>query len=489
MNTNSHQKYSSLSHPHSSKSFFKKSGEGSFFSKNKEGSIFGPELQTKPFISNASASRTSASSHLTSSSNQSRRAGSKALLIQKAGGRGQSELARLKEILDYFNVPEEEVIAIFGSLNEADSNTALNDSTLKDQALSSLSNYEMYMAMRYCDGDIVKRLEWMFEEGTSWSYVRAVLRANTQNTARIRNSNYMRIQFADVCDNDTMLEAVNILGGDLNFQLKWIAYEGTSSSVIYNKIRNAPTGELARVLADRQTMKFLREDQSSSAYQRIEQMLNGLLVWEEIDRRASEKHFEDFDSDGTWELETFGWQVNYDIEYHRNMLRIIVRIELDGETVPAATKTRWLNGIRNRWNGHFHIQGPRRLNILFDPIFTDDDNHTSVNVHAGSGREDSSNWYLNTTGDTAAHEFGHLIGLEDEYQLTAADYQRLIGASPTATGSTAISHTPSGSFNSSDRIMVSGAGNVRRRHLASYLRWLNSNRLPGERPYRLVLGP
>lgn len=409
-------------------------------------------------------------------------------IIQKQAAES-TELTRLREILDQFNVPENEVIAIFGSLNSADSNTALNDSTLKEQVISALNNNQMYSAMAYSDGNIKTRLEWMFEEGTNWRHVQAVLTANTQDLATVRNSGVMRINFAGICNNRTIVIAVDALGGDLNFKLNWMAYEGANARVVFDKIRNAPSAELAATLADVDTMAQLQDDFSTSNYNRIVQMLNGLLVWEEIDTNATEKHFEDTDSDGVWEEENYGWSVNYDIEYHRDRLKIIIRIELDGETVPVGTKTAWLAGIRSRWNGHFHIEGPRRLAIEVDPEFTDDDNHTSVNVHTGSGRENSSNWYLTTTANTVAHEVGHLIGLEDEYRLSATEYTRLIGSSPTAAGSTAVPHVASGSFSSIDMIMQSGAGNVQRRHLAAFVAWLNSNRLPGEAVYRIMPGP
>jgi hypothetical protein len=411
-------------------------------------------------------------------------------IIQKqAGPAPVNELARLREILDYFNVPESEAIALFGSLNAADSNTALGDATMKAQAMSAFNNNEMFAAMRYSDGNIHQRLEWMFEEGTNWENVQTMLRENTQSVASIRNSNTMRSHFAGVCTNNTMVQAVNALGGDLNFQLNWMAYEGASTENVYSKIRSAPTAQLAPVLADADTMLQLRNDFSRSTFNRITQMLNGLLVWEEIDTEADERHFEDFDGDGTWEEEEFSWDVNYDIEYHRDRLKLIVRIKLKGQTVPAATQTAWRSGIRNRWNGHFHIQGPRRLAIEVDPIFTRRNHHVAVKVKSGAGRENMTNWFLTTTADTAAHEFGHMIGLEDEYRLSTAEYTRLIGSSPTAAGSTAIPHAASGSFSSSDMIMRNGTGDVQRRHLASFVSWLNSNRLPGEGVYRIMPGP
>ncbi|QHI34702.1 hypothetical protein IMCC3317_00450 [Kordia antarctica] len=410
-------------------------------------------------------------------------------IIQKQAAPG-SELTRLREILNWYNVPETEVIAIFGSLNVADSNTALNDYALKQKAGSALDNDEMFIAMRYSDGTIKKRLEWMFYEGTNWVDVQMLLSENKQSVASIRNSTTMRTNFALICDNNTMVQAVDALGGDLNFKLNWMAHEGASTQTVYDKIRIASNAELTATLADADTLLQLQSDFSTSTYNRIVQMLNGLLVWEEIDTNATERHFEDTDGDGVWEEKDYNWNVNYDIEYHRDRLKILLRIELDGVTVPAATQTAWLAGIRNRWNGHFHIVGPRRLAIEVDPEFTDDDNHASVDVHAGSGRANKTNWYLgNSTPDTVAHEVGHMIGLEDEYRLSTTEYTRLIGSSPTAVGSTAVPHAASGSFSSSDMIMQSGVGNVQRRHLSSFVTWLNSNRLPGEAVYRIMPGP
>lgn len=53
----------------------------------------------------------------------------------------------------------------------------------------------------------------------------------------------------------------------------------------------------------------------------------------------------------------------------------------------------------------------------------------TVDVKLGPGRANAAEWFLTDTQEAATipHEFGHLVGLQDEYQQTAADFQRVTG--------------------------------------------------------------
>jgi hypothetical protein len=99
-----------------------------------------------------------------------------------------------------------------------------------------------------------------------------------------------------------------------------------------------------------------------------------------------------------------------------------------------------------------------------------------------------TNWCITTSGDTAAHEFGHMVGLEDEYRLTAADYRRLTGTAPPAGPAPAGGYTWTGPAGAGS-LMGTTAGPVEGRHLRPFVAWLNRHRRRGERPYRLVAGP
>jgi len=56
----------------------------------------------------------------------------------------------------------------------------------------------------------------------------------------------------------------------------------------------------------------------------------------------------------------------------------------------------------------------------------------TVEVAPGTGRATSGMWYVdnNNNARSVPHEFGHLIGLQDEYRLRPDDYRRVTGHEP-----------------------------------------------------------
>lgn len=126
------------------------------------------------------------------------------------------------------------------------------------------------------------------------------------------------------------------------------------------------------------------------------------------------------------------------IAFSRTWTHIEVYIGLAaGVGVTAATinslRSVWKTGIENTWNNPRRTPGaatPQQwkcgkdkevscrvsFRVHFDAGLLD---HT-VHVHNPPFlplpyNEDQKNWYTNTNGATAAHEFGHMLGLPDEY--------------------------------------------------------------------------
>ena len=97
-----------------------------------------------------------------------------------------------------------------------------------------------------------------------------------------------------------------------------------------------------------------------------------------------------------------------------------------GVTPPVAT---WFGHIRTAWNKFSAVNTVTGdvIDIRFNPVQAA--SGRTVKVHAGSARADAGNFYVGdpTPQDTIPHEFGHMIGLQDEYQQTAADFERLTG--------------------------------------------------------------
>jgi hypothetical protein len=107
-------------------------------------------------------------------------------------------------------------------------------------------------------------------------------------------------------------------------------------------------------------------------------------------------------------------------------VRVIVRIRLYNDRrneVNAVTDeavARFERGIARYWNGKFRLRnGARTLDIFYLPVFVyhDRNAHHDVRMLPGDERSAMRRWYEGDSEDTAAHEFGHMLGNPDEYNL------------------------------------------------------------------------
>jgi hypothetical protein len=123
----------------------------------------------------------------------------------------------------------------------------------------------------------------------------------------------------------------------------------------------------------------------------------------------------------------FGWRAAYRIESQNCNLLISVKIRLipDSSISDAdltACELTWKTDIESRWSNQYIIKTNENVcnceeySVLFEVHFVDSNEHHTVNIHAGTDGTDMGNWYINGGCDNAAaHEYGHMIGLKDEY--------------------------------------------------------------------------
>jgi hypothetical protein len=163
----------------------------------------------------------------------------------------------------------------------------------------------------------------------------------------------------------------------------------------------------------------------------------------------------------------YGWTSAYRADFASRgcALRITLRIRLVPDTGVssadlATVVARWEPAIEGAWSGQFPLAMTdgtchcERVSVAVDMRFVASGEHHTVTVHAGSGRADMTNWYVNSTGGTAAHEAGHMFGNADEY---------------------ADSKCPSRTVTSDGSIMqTSQTGAVKMRHYESFQRWLSN---------------
>jgi hypothetical protein len=350
-------------------------------------------------------------------------------------------------------------------------------------------------------------LRFMFHEGTSEAAVRRRISARpAAERIELYRHDDMRDWFSRLLGDDGMASIVDLLGGTLDDKLRWMAYEDTNFAAVAAKIRSASDTDYKTVSA--QTRAQLHDDIGGRDWERVEAMLDRGVLWAEtIDTSRDESHWEKKDYNdpaSKWYMETFSVESNYDIERTRAELRIRVRIKFTGIAATAAHKALWRNGILAMWNGHFRAENAdgKKLPIVFDPMFDAARPHHKIELlppvkrddgTIGVGRADAAHWYAGpavsatdtTSASVAAHEFGHLIGLADEYQLKRADYIRLVGSAPPTAGDPEGGHTSTTIMGDSN----SGTAQAAVIHMNAFVAWLNRHRYAGEKPYVAKAGP
>jgi hypothetical protein len=114
----------------------------------------------------------------------------------------------------------------------------------------------------------------------------------------------------------------------------------------------------------------------------------------------------------------FGWTAAFE----QTWSHVIVRIRLNPDSGIAATtmnnlRTTWANGIQTTWSNRWGVgrAGEMTCPLTFEVQWVTSSAHHTVRVRVGPARSNMGTWDTRDTGGVAAHEFGHMVGLVDEY--------------------------------------------------------------------------
>ncbi|WP_053004315.1 DUF4157 domain-containing protein [Flavobacterium sp. ABG] len=148
-----------------------------------------------------------------------------------------NHLDSLNEMLDSFNVPEDEVILMCSQLEESERATVLADGSYKRRMADALNVAEMTSAVNNLGWTLDKKLEWVNAAATfgttfmSYSEIKGMVIAADQPQRDALKTDTWRSFFVGVCDNTTMVEALDDLQFDLITKLTWLKAEMTITSM------------------------------------------------------------------------------------------------------------------------------------------------------------------------------------------------------------------------------------------------------------------
>lgn len=121
--------------------------------------------------------------------------------------------------------------------------------------------------------------------------------------------------------------------------------------------------------------------------------------------------------------DTYSWPYGYDIALKNQAILITVAINVvpaTGISMPYLNQVKktWEKGIESMWSNRFAVTLPsgRQFPILVDAIFRGPNFHHDIIVRSDKGGSDILNWNITDTPFIAAHEFGHMLGVYDEYK-------------------------------------------------------------------------
>jgi hypothetical protein len=146
----------------------------------------------------------------------------------------QTDVQKLDEMLDRVDVPESEVIALIAAMAPGDKSVVATPAYSKKIA-AALDFAEMRQVVAVLPLNLGQKLEWldaaaMTTRGIGYDEIRSLVTGAGQGDRDALKAGWMGF-FVAVCDNATMVTALNDLNYDLTTKLTWLNAEMIATSV------------------------------------------------------------------------------------------------------------------------------------------------------------------------------------------------------------------------------------------------------------------
>jgi hypothetical protein len=444
-----------------------------------------------------------------------------------------SRLSELDDLLDRWNVPEDEVIDLLGEMGPSDKRAVL--ARYRDQLADCLDVGEMKRAVTNLGAPLRVALDWidaaaLVTRAIDYVEIQSLVTSASQPERDAVATNHYRDFFVKVCTNNTMIAALIDLRFPWSTARRWAREEGTdtvdlaralaSAGVISvpgltsflralergaddarTHLRNLSDEALGDLRAHPATADVIRDRFGASASP-ILNVLNGEIASGQANVTTSEDLLAG-EITGPFTSMHFGGENRFSVTYRRDRVTVSVGVELEAvdararELLPAA-RAIWLGRIQAAWGNRFRLtNGQRTIPLRFQVNLDSGPNH--VNVHSGVWawpNLNAGNWFApdheqvpqqeEAVSQAPVHEFGHLIGNVDEYNRTAEHYVQVTQQPLTSHGTVPETDT-AGVTRYTNSLSIMGSGRtVEPRHIDNILGWVNANLRTGEPSFTVV---